>query len=209
MRRIAVAAALLLAGCPEPPKDTGRMPPPLDTTYAGDAAGLTSLWRDILKASIHDERERVHTLMASFIMSDDDLVAVFGDEKGRWLQPRYLPMISTLVNQGSMELVAQISDRKYDDVEVFAIDEKGTDVDQALLAALKVKQPVYSVRVKKKGEARGLRYDGFLYRNGHWVTTNQLAAKYLVTPKDGGVAAPAPVTPPTVTMGSAKRDGGK
>jgi hypothetical protein len=190
------AAALLLTGCPEKPKGDGRMPPPLDTTYADGAVGLQTLWNDILKAAQRDERERVHTLMASLIMSDDDLVAVFGDEKGRWLQPRYLPMISNLVNIGSMELVAQIHDRKYDEIEVFAIDDKGTDADKALLKALKTPQPVYSLRVKRKGESRGLRYDGFLYRNGHWVTVNQLASKYLVEPKaDGGVAAP-------------KRDGG-
>src|SRR5688572_30699254 len=116
VRRITFALALLPAGCPRAPQGDGRNPPPLDQVYAGDAEGLRSLWSDILTAAKRDERERVHTLMASFIMSDQDLLDLFGEEKGKYLQPRYVPMISTLVNIGSMELVAQIHERKYDDV---------------------------------------------------------------------------------------------
>ncbi len=208
MRRFLVVAALLCAGCPQAPTDNGRMPPPLDTTYPDGAAGLTQLWRDILTAAIKDDRERVHVLMASTIMSDDDLVAVFGAEKSKMLQPRYLPMISTLVNIGSMEMIAQISDRKYDDVEVFQYDEaKGTEAERATLHALATPIPVYGVRIKRKGQALGSRYDLYVYRNGHWVTGNQLA-KYLVEPHDAGVGQvsmkpPAPLV--HVDGGAAKK----
>src|SRR5689334_9630290 len=115
MRRLLVAAVLLAAGCPSQPQGTGRMPPPLDKSYPDGADGLKQLWSDIVTAAIKDDRERVHVLMASLTMSDDDINWLFGDELARKLQPRYLPMIATLVNIGAMELVAQISDRKYDD----------------------------------------------------------------------------------------------
>jgi len=184
--RVVVAAVLLAIGCQSQPQGDGRIPPPLDTTYPDGADGLKKLWSDILRASIRDDRERVHTLMASLIMSDDDLIWLFGDELGRKLQPRYVPMVSRLVNVGAMELVAQVSDRKYDDVEVFLVDEKGSDADRATLRALKAKVPVYGVRVKKKEQSFGLRYDFFVYRNGHWVTGNQLA-KYLIEARDGGM----------------------
>jgi hypothetical protein len=204
MRRFLVVAALLCAGCPATPTDNGRMPPPLDTTYPDGAAGLTQLWRDILTAAIKDDRERVHVLMASTIMSDDDLNAVFGPDKGKMLQPRYLPMISTLVNIGSMEMIAQISDRKYDDVEVFQYDDvKGTDAEKATLKALATPIPVYGVRIKRKGQPLGSRYDFYIYRNGHWVTGNQLA-KYLVEPREGQVAVQPPAPPAT----AAHADGG-
>jgi hypothetical protein len=178
MRRILVAAALLplLAGCPRStPAGDGRMPPPLDTTYADGPDGLRKLWGDILGAARKDDRERVHTL----VMSDEDLDALFGVERARWLRPRYLPMLSTLINIGSMELVARVLERNYDDVEVFAITDGGTPEDRATLRALPPGTPVYAVRVKKKGEAKGLRYDFFVYRGGRWVTGNQIA-KYLV-----------------------------
>ncbi|MSP63091.1 MAG: hypothetical protein EXR72_22690 [Myxococcales bacterium] len=186
------AAALLLAGCPaSTTQDQGRMPPPLDTAYPDGPEGLKKIWTDILTAGRRDERERVHTLMASFVMSDEDLTVLLGEEKGRYLLPRYLPMIATLVNIGSMELVAQIDEKKFDEIEVVAIDEQGSDIDRATLAALKVKTPVYSVRVLRKEKRDGfrLRYDFFVYRNGHWITGNQLAKKYLVAERpDAGAA---------------------
>ena len=41
--------------------------------------------------------------------------------------------------------------------------------------------PIYTVRIKKKTEASGLRYDFFVYRNGFWRSGNQLG-KYLGPP---------------------------
>jgi hypothetical protein len=200
MRALAALLCLAAAGCPSSPAGDGRNPPPLDKHYPDGADGLKQLWSDILVAAQRDDRERVHTLMASLIMSDQDLIDLFGEPLGKRLQPRYVPMIGTLVNIGSMELVATITDRKYDEVEVFPIDEHGSPADRATVAALKQKLPVWGVRVKKKGEARGTRYDFFLYKGGRWVTGNQLS-KYLVDQApDGGAAAPALVRP-------AKREG--
>ncbi len=187
LRAIPLAAVLALGGCPKaPPEGDGRNPPPLERSYAGDADGLHAIWADILAASQHDERERVHHLMASFTMTDEDLDAVFGVEQARFLRPRYLSMIATLVNIGSMELVARITERAYDDVEVVPVAERGTDADRAALRAMHVSGPVFHVRVKRKGEARGLLYPLFFYRNGHWVTANDLGRYFAPTP-DGGV----------------------
>jgi len=148
--------------------------------YDDGPDGLKKLWTDILVAAQRDDRERVHDLMASMMMTEEDLVALFGDERGRWLEPRYRPMIARLVNIGAMELVSQIADRKYDDVEVFPVDEHGKEpTDRAVLAALRVKTPMYGVRVKRKNEPYGLRYDFFVRRPGRWVTGNQLG-RYLV-----------------------------
>lgn len=201
MRAIAgLLGCLLLAGCPSSPAGDGRNPPPLDTQYPGTPDGLKQLFTDILTAAQRDDRDRVHALMASLILSDQDLIDLFGAEEGKRLQPRYVPMIGTLVNIGSMELVATISDRKYDLVEVFPIDEHGSATDRATVAALKERLPVYGVRMKKKGDTRGTRYDFFVYKRGHWMTGN-LLAKYLVPASPDAGAAPAPAP--------AKRDGGR
>jgi hypothetical protein len=182
----ALVALVAAIGCARTPEGSGRMPPPLDVTYSDGAAGLKKLWEDILVAAQKDDRERVHALVASLTMSDEDLVALFGAERGRALLPRYLPMISTLVNAGAMELVARITERKYDEIEVFSVDEKGSDADRATLRALVVRTPVYGVRVKRKGGVGALRYDFFVYRNGHWVTGNLLAKYLTAPPADGG-----------------------
>src|SRR5690348_7129447 len=100
-------------------------------------------------------------------------------------------MITHLVNLGALELVAQVAERKYDDVAVVAVDESQGAEQKALLAALKEKVPVYAVRVKRKQDTLGLRYDFFVYRDGHWVTGNQIA-KYLVPDEAKPHAPPAP-----------------
>lgn len=190
---------LMIAGCPaKVPESDGRMPPPLDQRYPHGPDGLKALWTDILTAAQKDERERVHVLMASLMMSDADLDGLFGVEPAKWLRPRYLPMMATLVNIGSMELVARVDERKYDDIEVIPVDEKGGEADRATLRALPPGTNVYNVRVKRKVDVKGLLYTFFVYRNGHWVTGNELATKYLVeariaiggssTRHDGGIA---------------------
>lgn len=168
-----------------------------DEHYPDTADGLRQLWLDIVAAAQRDDRERVHQLMQTLAMTDEDLVALFGDELGSYLKPRYRPMITRMVNVGSLELVAQIIERKYDDAEVIPMVEGSPDVEtRASLAVLKVKTPVYAVRVKKKSETRGLRYDFFVFHRGRWVTGNQFA-RFFAPPRDTtntstGVALPSP-----------------
>ncbi len=210
-----LCACALAAGCDEkqpPPRE--EPPPAVEKAYKSGAAGLRELWTDILVAAQKDERGRVHDLMASMIMTDDDLVALFGADRGAYLKPRYAPMIARLVNIGAMELVAQIADRKYDDIEVFPVEASQGPEQKALLESLKSPAAVFGVRVKKKTETRGLRYDFFVYRDARWVTGNQLA-KYLVPEKpaatDGGANTAAPMAKDdgksTATPASAQADG--
>src|SRR4051812_26455089 len=101
------AAFVPLGGCERSkPQLDGQPLPKTEKAYRPGADGLRELWADILEAARKDDRERVHELMASTIMSDADLVALFGDERARYLKPRYLPMIAQLVNVGALELVA-------------------------------------------------------------------------------------------------------
>jgi hypothetical protein len=193
----ALAAVLLAAaGCSARPNDAApTAPPPPPKQYGDGTAGLKALWTDILDDARHDDREKVHDLMASMTMTSDDLVALFGPERAAWFAPRYAPMIARLTNIGAMELVAQIADRKYDDIAVFPVDERSPEpADRAILAAMRAKLPMYGVRVKRKTESLGLRYDFFVYRGGRWVTGNQLG-KLLVadaTPAAAPHAAAAP-----------------
>ena len=144
--------------------------------YPGGEAGLKQLFDDVLDAARKDDRQRVHDLMASTIMSPDDLRALFGP-KAVDVEGRYAKMMETLVNRGAIELVAQVYERKLDAVEVIAIDPQAkdaSDTDKAIARALVTPVPFYSVRIKKAGDQKGLRYDFYVHRNGKWVTGNQL-----------------------------------
>ncbi len=178
-----LATIVLLAGCARHASGSFFVAP----QYPDGPAGLKQLWTDILDAAKGDERERVHDLMATTFMSDAELTRLFGD-KAPSLVPRYHQLMGTLVNRGAVELVANVFDRKYD-----AIDVVTDENDAPLAAALAEPHPLYSVRVRKATEPRGLRYDAFFYLDGKWRTANQLG-KFLAPP------APPPmttITPPT------------
>jgi hypothetical protein len=175
--RTAFLAALLLAGCAKLMGygDDKRAPAPLKH-YPDGADGLQALFGDVLEAARKDDRDHVHDLLASTFATDDDLRALLG-ARGSALAPRYHLLMETLVNRGAVELVAQVYERKLDTVEVMAIEPAAPDAgagDRSVARALVTPTPIYSVRIKKAGDTRGLRYDFFFYRNGKWLTGNQL-----------------------------------
>jgi hypothetical protein len=100
-----------------------------------------------------------------------------------------------MCNVGGVELVAQVYEKKYDDVAVTEVawptappgSRSGapllppSDTDLVVEKALVTPTPFYTVRIKKKSEPSGLRYDFFVYRNGFWRSGN-LLGKYLVPP---------------------------
>lgn len=188
----ALVAALVLGswlGCRSAAPASDRdAPPPPPRIYAPTGEGLRELWLDILTAAQKDQRERVRDLMASMVMTEGDLVALFGAERARYLAPRYAPLMKRVVHQGSLELVAQVYERKYDEVETFIVDGHANAVDWATVASLPSGIQIFAVRLRRKEDKLGLRYDFFVYRRERWLTGNQIG-KYLLS-ADAGVSIP-------------------
>jgi hypothetical protein len=166
MRLVAALALALVtaAGCARRPSAFTVAP----GQYADGADGLKALWTNILDAARKDEREHVHDLMATTLMTHEELRQLFGDRADA-LEPRYQQLMGTLINRGAIELCAQVYDRKYDTVDTFP-DENDANVTAALVAP----RPLWSVRLRKASDDRGLRYDFFVYLGGRWRTGNQL-----------------------------------
>lgn len=176
-------------GSPGAPGATPRRRKKGQRIYGANPEELKALWEDVLAAAQKDDRGKVHDLLAPLPLTEAEVRALLGDEPGRQLWPRYRAMTETLVNRGAVELVAQVYDRKLDDVQVVAIDPATAGAeDRALLDALKEPVQLYSVRVKKKADDRGLRYDGFFFREGRWRTWNQLG-KILAAQSPAGAGA--------------------
>ncbi len=179
MRRF-VVALLLLAGCSRHSSQRVYVQP----HYAQDASGLRAMWRDILDAAKNDDRDRVHDLLATTLLSDADMKRLFG-AKADALLPRYHQLMGNLINRGAVELVANVYEHKYDAVDAFAAE------DPALAAALVESHPLFAARVRKASDTRGLRYDAFFTLDGKWKTLNQLGKFIDVVP-----AAPTPPPAP-------------
>lgn len=186
---LALAVTFGMEGCSRHPGATAV------PSYPDGASGLAALFTDVLDAARRDDRVRVHDLFASTLMTEADLEALFGAERAPKLQPHYQALMATLINRGAVELVVQIYERKYDSVEVLPVSASPgriSPADAKLLAALKLPLTLYSVRLKRSSEDRGLRYDFFFYRRGRWLTGNQLS-RFLEPP------APAPAPPAAAT----------
>jgi hypothetical protein len=186
MRSLALVALVLLAGCKQHSGPRVYVQP----HYAADANGLRALWTDILDAAKKDDRDRVHDLMATTLLSDADMKRLFG-AKADALLPRYHMLMGNLINRGSVELVANVYEHKYDAVDAFAAD------DAAVAAALVEPHPLFAARVRKTNEERGLRYDGYFVLDGTWKTVNMLG-KFIdvVAPATTPTPTPAKTAPP-------------
>lgn len=187
-------------GCKKPPPEPLVKP----GMYQSGPEELSRLWHDILAACKADDRNRVHELMRSFVMTQPQLTSLLGPTQGQALWARYQAMLGSLVNAGAVELVAHVYEKKYDDISVTRIDQlpvsEQTDTDRAVLAALINKPPIYTVRVKRKTEAKGLRYDFFVYLDGYWRSGN-LLGKFLPP-----VPGPKPATDAPVDAGAPPAD---
>lgn len=242
--------AVLTAACRRPP------PEPLVKAgmYGDSPEELRRLWSNILLACQSDDRNRVHDLLVSLIMTPAELASLIGAQKASELWPRYQAMMGSLCNAGAVELVAHVYEKKYDDVAVTRVEplpdaanmpsstatnaatgqttsqpsepdaaaggsggsapslppagEAVTaapagppDPDRAVQKALIAPIPFYTVRLKKKTESKGLRYDFFVYRNGFWRTGN-LLGKFLVPPAPLPGAAGEPAASATKSPAS-------
>lgn len=150
--------------------------------YGDTPAELQRFWTDVLVACQTDDRGRVHDLLTSLTMTPAELTSLIGPAKAAELGSRYKAMMASLSNVGGVELVAQVYEKKYDDVVVTRTAPPDLNpTDQEVFKALVVPTTLYTVRVKKKTAASGLRYDFFVYRNGFWRSGN-LLGKYLGPP---------------------------
>jgi hypothetical protein len=180
-----MALVALAAGCSRIMGTSGEHAAQPIPAYADGPAGLSALFGDVLEAARKDDRDRVHDLLASTLLSDEELVRLLGPAAAPLIE-RYHAMMAAMINRGAVELVAQVYERKFDTVEVLPIDPAATDArdeDRAAARALVVPQPIYSVRIKKAGESRGLRYDFWIYLRsdggGRWKTGNLLGKALL------------------------------
>lgn len=185
IRRLGLLAGIALGlgglyGCQDGPH--GRVPPgevlPVGA-YADGPEGLHRLWTDILSAARRDDRGRVHDLMASMRLTRPELEGLIGPLRAQELWARYQALFSSLANAGAMELVGLVYENKYEDVVVVPVEPKAAQgADKNIVEALVKPVPLYFVRVKRKQDQKGLRYDFFVYLNGHWRTGGFLG-KYL------------------------------
>ena len=171
-----LGTTLVLGGCSSIMGTTATHEP--IPQYPEGPAGLQAFFTDVLTAAKKDDRDRVHDLFESLKMSPADLRGMFGD-RATALQKPYDDMMATLINPGTVELVAIVYEKKYDVVEVGPMEltpavGPARAEDQAITAALKEHPTLYFARLKRGTDVGGTRYAFLFYRDGKWRTGNFL-----------------------------------
>jgi hypothetical protein len=177
--RAALSISLSMTGCPRMPGDIPVVKP---GDYGDSPAELERLWRALLAASQRDDRQAVHALLSSMVLTREELAELIGPARAERMWARYQALGKQLVGPTGVELCGYVYERTYDDITVSRVDTlppaELSEEDAAMMRSLKGPVPIYAVRVKRKQESRGLHYGFFVYRNGHW-RTGYLLGKYL------------------------------
>lgn len=163
----------LVPGCDSKPRAKAVIAArPALSSYPDGAAGLQRLWGDVLRACQKDDREQVHDLLISLMLTKDELGALIGPSAAveRW--PGYQFQVSSMANAGAVELVAFVYEKKLDEVSVQRVDElpaaQQGATDKAVLGLMSQPRPLYTVQLRRKPATKGLRYESLVYLNGRW-----------------------------------------
>jgi hypothetical protein len=188
-----------LTGCPEAPKKPPSSqpvvyPPVAAGAYADGPAGLQKFFSDVLAAARKEQPEKVISLLGSLAMTQSELGELLGSDAAAQYFPRYQAMMSELTHLGGLELVDQIQHRHFDEVLVLSVRElpaaEQTATERKVARAVPQAVPLYSVRLKRSSEPRGIRYEFFVYLGGRWRTGNLLGQ--LLPAEPSAPAAPSP-----------------
>ena len=134
--------------------------------------GLRQLWTDILTKAQAGDEAGVKAALEGMVLAEGDFAAIFKDEaKAKELAAKYAEKFAKHWPNEAKTIVSKVKERKYDEVEVNEVAaDQATGNDKKVLELLKDGVKMYTVRLKKKGEKQGLRYDSFFHVSGAWKT---------------------------------------
>ncbi len=160
---------------PDPPPAT---PSPAQTDGAD---GLKALFTAVLTAAQGGDEAAVRKHLEAMKMTEADFKALFAEDRAAELLKLYSESFDTVfLAEAPADICRKVKERGYDEVEAYDVAgdvSKQRPDDKKTIAALKepAAARMFSVRLKKKGQQAGLRYDSFFFREGRWVTGLRLA----------------------------------
>ena len=151
------------------PPNTENQPDAPESPRAAQALLQTLL----VQAKSKDSAAIAETLSA-LLLTEEDFKCLFEPELVATLWPRYR---DGLAKDFQREAPAVFIERAAAGFNEVSYHRNGPNnraetnrSDQAVLSSMKTVHPMYSFRIARRGEALGIRLNGFVYVNGHWRT---------------------------------------
>ena len=148
---------------------------PATAVSDADPEQLKGIWSDILAKALAGEEDAVRDQLTKMTMQEDDFIATFGDKKGPEIAARYKAKFAEHWPNEAKNILRKVKEKQSDEVEVYEItadtvapEDKTLEEKKRLLPLLKPGTKMYCVKIKKKGEKTGLRYDCLFFANGQW-----------------------------------------
>lgn len=162
--------ALLVTGC------ESLQPPPADPDAIrgpDDPRHLRKAFQTVVEAAQRGDEAAILAELERFLLTREELVALFGPEAGPAVWPGYSDAVAgNLRKQAAPVIIERVKDG-YSEVYVErvgpAYPARTTPGDRALLDRFVPRGlAMYTVRLRKPGGTLGLRFNGFVYHDGRW-----------------------------------------
>ena len=170
MRRRSVLLLLfaLSLGCHsiQPPEENDTPQTPDDWQHVRDA------FREIVRHAQAGDRAAIAERLRGFVLTEAEMVTLFGPEKGPEVHRGYLAeIVGDLVREAPDVIIEKVGEG-LTEVEVDRLGParaaNTTPGDKVMIEALAKKRPVFNLRLRKPTERLGLRFDGFVFVDGNW-----------------------------------------
>lgn len=189
--------AVLLPAC------DALQPPPADPDAIrgpDDPRHLRKAFEAVVEAAQRGDEAAILTELERFLLTREELIALFGPEVGAAVWPGYGDQVAgSLRKEAAPVIIERVKDGL---TEVYvervgpAYPARTTPGDKALLDRFVPRGlAMYTVRLRKPGETLGLRFNGFVHHGGRWRALLK-AYDHLPAPPAAEEAPEAPAESP-------------
>jgi hypothetical protein len=152
------------------------------TDYPDTAAGLESFTNDVLAALKDGKTDQAKELLKDIAVPDADtwFAKTWGEETGKKLSAKYAKLSKDLPEAMLKVFKSQLEQNRTN-VKAYKLesadDKEATGLQRGAMNAMKVKVPLYGVRLVAPGKEAGMHLWSFVYVDGKFRMVGKLSPK--------------------------------
>ncbi len=138
------------------------------------------------------ERAGIVQHLEKYLLVESEFIELFGEARGRPMWAGYRDVIAPKLRAEAADVLIKRVNAGMNIVEVERVGPifpgRTTRGDHAILAAMKRRRPMYTIRIRPDGDQLGLRFNGFVFVQGRW---RSLLKSYSFIPEASPEQSPA------------------
>jgi len=150
-------------------------------------------FKELVAAARANDRKKILRTIETYLLTAPEFDLLFGEKLGRTLWSKYRDVIAAKLRKEIVDVLISRVKAGFDQIDIIQVStvrpKDTTRGDLAIINAMKHRPTMFSIRLRKKNEALGLRFNGFIHVKGRW---RSLFKAYDFLPKE----PPVPVGKP-------------